>query len=355
MKAISLISSTAKVELIEKEEPQIQLRDQVKLKVLEVGVCGTDRELVSEGKAVTPVGENNLILGHEMLGVVTEVGADVKTFKPGDHAVVVVRRSCGRCNACLKGRSDMCYSDGYLERGIKGQHGFHAEYVVDQEQFLIKVPDDILSCGVLCEPMSVVQKALEEMIAIQRARLPDWSTREDLSEKRVLVVGLGSIGLLAAIALRLRGFKVYGQDIVDPNSKRVKILEAIGGVYVDGSIGTVDLIVEAVGNAKLDFDLFQSLGANGGYVIAGIPKHESVFSIEGGHLIRELVLKNQVILGCVNADAKHWQLAIQDLVQAQSKWPGVVEQLITARVAKERFKELISMASGEEIKCVLVW
>lgn len=361
MKVLSLIPGTSHVELIDAEEPQILHPDEVKLKVLEVGICGTDRELAAAGRAIAPLGEDHLILGHEMLGEVVEIGSAVTRFKLKDHAVVVVRRSCGGCKACLNNRADMCYGEGYLERGIKGKHGFQAEYVVDKEQFLVNVPTSILPYGVLCEPMSVVEKALDEILKIQRVRLPDWTAAEDLAEKKVLVVGLGTIGLLAAIAIRLLGFKVYGIDIVPPTSKRVQLLEEIGGTYINGlstpypEIPKVDLLIEAAGIAKLDFELFQVLGTNGGYVITGLPDPKAVFPISGGHLIHELVLKNQVILGSVNAGEKHWRHAIDDLCLAQKKWPGVISKLITNRLPKERFRELLGKVSEEEIKCVLVW
>lgn len=365
MKAISLIPGTTQIELIEQIEPQIQHSDEVKLKVMEVGVCGTDRELAAGGRASAPQGEEKLIIGHEMIGNVIEVGKSVKEFKPGDLAIVTVRRGCNHCPACLADRADMCYSGDYLERGIKGSHGFNAEFVIDKEKHLIKVHKSAASYGVLCEPASIVEKAIDEIVTLQKTRLPDWAKPEDIKKKRALVVGLGPIGLLACILLKLRGFQLFASGIIDATSNRAKLVEEIGGTYIDSRkvqykempsrFGSFDLIYEAAGLAQLDFQLLFALGNNGGCVLTGVADQTSIFSVEGGYLMHQLVLKNQMIFGSVNAATKHWKAAIEDLEKAENKWPGVVSKLITTRLPKERFKELLGKKSENEIKGVLVW
>jgi len=363
MKAIALIPGTTEINLVEREEPRIERPDEVKIKVLEVGICGTDRELVQKGRAEAPPGEKDLILGHEMLGKVVEVGKGVSSFKVGDLAVVTVRRGCEKCPACLHERPDLCYLDAYTERGIRKQHGFQAEYVVDREQFLVNVPPSMRACGVLCEPMSVVEKAIEEILSMQKTRLPDWS--QNLGKKQALVAGLGPIGLLACFALKLRGFKLFALDIVDRSSSRVQIVEDIGGTYIDGNkiqhkeipdqYGHMDLIVEAAGRAELNFHLMHALGPNGGYVLTGVVDHTASFNIPGGHLMYELVLKNQLVLGSVNAAKKHWDLAIQQLQQIEKTWPKHLSKLITSRTPYEKFRDVFEKRSPTDIKCVLEW
>lgn len=365
MKAITLIPGTTQISCEERSEPAIQQPDQVKLKVLEVGICGTDREEVSGGRALAPPGEKELIIGHEMLGQVIEVGSKVSSFKAGDLAVITVRRGCDKCISCLQDQPDLCYSGEYTERGIKGRHGFQSEYVVDQEKFLVKVPPAVRPYGVLCEPMSVVQKAVEEILKLQKTRLPDWSKPEELQKKQALVAGLGPIGLLACIALRLRGLKVYGLGRGPATSDRAKIVQEIGGTYIDGTqlqysdiptrYGSIDLIIEAAGVAELSFHLLEALGTNGGYALTGVPGPTKPLSIAADHLIQNLVLKNQLILGSVNAGKKHWQLAIEALEKAQAQWGGVMQKLITSRYPHEQFKEALSTHSKTDIKCVLTW
>jgi glucose 1-dehydrogenase len=329
-----------------------------------VGICGTDREIARGGRATSPSGEKELIIGHEMLGRVEEVGSNVTSFKKGDLAVVTVRRGCGRCGSCLNDRADICYFGGYAERGIKGLHGFQTEYVVDEEKFLVKVPSSLRSCGVLCEPMSVVEKAIEECLCIQKNRLADWSG-EQIDQKQALVVGLGPIGLLACMALKLRGFKVYGQDIVSCDSKKAKIVEEIGGTYIDGSnlkyqdlstrLGQIDLLIEAVGIAKLSFDLLEALGENGAAVFIGIPEPHTSFTVSGGYLMHHLVMKNQLLLGSVNAAKKHWESAICDLQRIHEKWEKALTALISSRLPYPSFLEAVCEDPKDEIKMVLVW
>lgn len=235
MKVLSLIPGTKSLSLDDQPVPTIKHADEIKLQVLQVGICGTDREEAAGGRADAPVGQTRLVIGHEMLGRVVEIGAAVTRVQPGDYAVFTVRRGCGHCPACAMNCSDMCYSGDYTERGIKGRDGYDAEFVVDQEQYLVKVPAELSAIGVLAEPMSVAQKAIAETVLIQTTRLPDAGAPETwLKGKRVLVAGLGPIGLLAAFALRLRGANVLGLDVVDPNSARPTLLKAIGGVYVNG-------------------------------------------------------------------------------------------------------------------------
>ncbi|MBS0628267.1 MAG: alcohol dehydrogenase catalytic domain-containing protein, partial [Verrucomicrobia bacterium] len=223
MKVIALEPGTTHLRLADKDQPKIQKDDEILAKVVSVGICGTDREETEGGRADAPSGEKELIIGHEMLSKVVEVGKKVTSVKPGDHVVFTVRRGCDNCPACLNARSDMCLTGNYTERGIKGRHGFHAEYVVDQECYAVKVPESIIHIAVLTEPMSVVQKAIEESILLQMTRLPYLKNNPNwLQGKKVLVAGMGTIGLLASIVLRLKGADVFGLDIIDKSSPRAQ-------------------------------------------------------------------------------------------------------------------------------------
>ncbi len=366
MKALALTPGTTKVELKDWDEPKIEKPNQVKLRIREVGICGTDREECSGGRADAPYGEKELIIGHEMFGEVVEVGSNVKSLKKGDYAVTTVRRSCGKCAACAVDAYDMCYTGEYTERGIKQRHGFQAEYVVDEETFVLKVPPSIISIGVLTEPMSVVEKAIDEASELQARRLP--TTKEPkawLKDKTVFVAGLGPIGLLAAVILRLRGARVLGMDVVDENSARPQILKELGGEYIDGRNLTpeqihqktpqIDLILEAAGIPKLDFDLLNALGINGIYVLTGVPKDAPPLNVDGAKIMRELVLKNQVIFGSVNAGFKHFKMGIEDLEAGLKKWPKTLPKIISNKVPITSFHEVIAKHTADEIKVVIDW
>lgn len=364
MKAIAITPGVPEATLITIEEPQISTPTQVKIKVLEVGICGTDREEVMGGRADAPEDDPHLIIGHEMMGEVVETGAEVANVRVGDYAVLTVRRGCGQCDACLHNRSDLCYTGNYRERGIKALHGFETEYVVDDERFVIKVPETAREIGVLAEPMSVVQKAIMEAVAIQSARLA-FTDESWLAGKKAVVAGIGAIGLLAVIALRLRGVEVIGIDIVDESSKRPQLLKELGGTYVDARqidikdldrrFGEMDFIFEAAGAAQLGFDLIDVLGINGIYVMTGIPGEGKPVCFPGAEAMSQIVLKNQLILGSVNAAPYHFESGLKDLEKAVNRWGDLIRELITARVDSGDFARALDFRSEDDIKTVILW
>ena len=366
MKAIALIPGTAGVSLTNVEEPEISAPDEVKIKIMQVGICGTDREEVRGGRAAAPAGKNQLIIGHEMFGQVVAVGAAVSAVVPGDYAVFTVRRGCNECLACLNNRSDLCYTGKYTERGIKGADGFQAEYVVDKENYLIKVPERIKNIGVLTEPMSVASKAIDEAVTIQLARLKSIIPGENwLEGKKALIAGIGAIGLMAAFALRLKGAEVLGMDIVDEESLRPQLLKQIGGLYIDSrkvspenleqSFGECDFIFEATGIAKLQVELIDALAINGIYVVTGIPSGKRPETIMAGRLMQQMVLKNQIILGSVNASPAHYQIAVQNLDASLERWSDTVQNIITQKIPFTRFAEAFDHHDANEIKVVVDW
>src|ERR1700689_1337603 len=266
IKAIAIVPGTPGSRIVDRPEPSITGPDEVKVKVIRVGICGTDRTEVSGGRADAPDGQKELVIGHEMFGQVVGTGSSVMHVKTGDFAVFTVRRGCGQCPSCLMGRADMCQTGKYRERGIHGLDGYQTEFVVDKEQYVVRVPAELEAVGGLMEPLSIVEKAIEEAIRLQLVRCPEAATTPDwIFGRRCMVAGLGPVGLLAAMVLCLRGGEVYGLDVVDAASARPKWLNVIGGHYVDGrqvpadqvgkTIGSMDLILDATGIAALEFNL----------------------------------------------------------------------------------------------------
>ncbi len=366
MKAIALVPGTKEIRLTDRAEVSIHAPDEILLQVQRVGICGTDREEAAGGRALAPQGQSDLVIGHEMLGKVVSVGGSVTLVKPGDFAVFTVRRGCGRCMPCQMNRSDMCQTGQYHERGIWGLDGYQTQLVVDKEQYVARVPPELESIGVLAEPLSVAEKAIDEAVRLQVARLPDAPAAPNwLLGKKCLVAGLGPIGLLAALALRLRGAEIYGLDIVDENTARPKWLETIGGQYVDGrkvppeqvddKLGALDLIFEATGVAALAFNLLDALGPNGVYVLTGIPGGSRPLQLSGSELIRQLVLDNQVMVGSVNAARAHFQMAVDDLETAHLRWGDHVGGLITHRFPYTDGLQALTSHPQDEIKTVIEW
>jgi threonine dehydrogenase-like Zn-dependent dehydrogenase len=366
MKAIAITPGTAGARIREYAEPSISSPEDVKLRVVRVGICGTDREELSGGRADAPDGKTELVIGHEMMGQVVEAGRAVTRVKAGDYAVFTVRRGCGECLSCRVGRADMCQTGRYRERGIKGLDGYQTEFVVDKEEYVLRIPDGLETVGVLMEPLSIVEKAIDETIRLQAARLPDAATLPDwFFGRRCLVAGLGPVGLLAAMVLRLRGADVYGLDVVDSSSARPQWLATIGGHYIDGrqvpadrvqkTTGAMDLVLDASGVPSLEFNLLDALAINGAYVLTGIPGGDRPLQIPGAELIRELVLDNQVMIGSVNAAVGHFQMGADHLEQARLRWGGHIEKLITGRYTPEEFLQSAERHDPGSIKEVVEW
>jgi threonine dehydrogenase-like Zn-dependent dehydrogenase len=366
MKAITIVPGTTTLDLADRPGPSVTAPDEVKVRILRVGICGTDREEVAGGRASVPEGQEELTIGHEMFGRVVDVGQSVTRVQPGDYAVFTVRRGCGKCLPCAMNRPDMCRTGDYRERGIWGLDGYQAEYVVDREQYVVRVPPELKSVGVLSEPLSVAEKAIDEAVRLQSARLPDApSTPDWLHTRRCLVAGLGPIGLLAALALRLRGAEVYGLDVVDADTPRPRWLAGIGGHYVDGRkvpmdrmdtvLGPMEVIVEATGVPALAFNLLDVLAPNGICALTGIPGGNRSLEVPGAELIRRLVLGNQVMVGSVNAARDHFQMAVDDLAHAHLLWGDHVAQLITHRYPSADFATALRQHPADEIKAVIEW
>jgi threonine dehydrogenase-like Zn-dependent dehydrogenase len=227
------------------------------------------------------------------------------------------------------------------------------------------VPATLAGVAVLTEPLSIVEKAIDEAGHVQRARCPDIAITSDwLFGRRCLVAGLGPVGLLAAMILSLRGAEVYGLDVVDAATARPRWLEHVGGKYIDGrevpaervaeKVAPMDLVVEAAGIAKLEFNLLDALALNGICVLTGIPGGDRPLQIPGAEMARRLVLGNQLLLGSVNASAGHFRMAIQDLSQAVLRWPGHVPELVQ-HYPVSGFSAPLQHAQPDAIKEVVDW
>src|SRR5438874_3413011 len=328
MKAIAIFPKTHEVKLIDHEEPKITTPTQVKLRTLEVGVCGTDRKITSFQFGTPPAGSEYLVIGHEMLGEVVEVGSQVRDIKPGDLAVTVVRHPCPHeyCRACRVGRQDFCFTGDFTEHGIKDLHGFMTEFVVDEERYLNLVPRELREVGVLTEPLTVAEKAIAQVWQIQQ-RLPwiDPNAPAHMRGKglKALVLGAGAVGLLGTMVLVAAGFETYVYSRSKVPNPKADLAEAIGGKYISSEttsveqlaqqVGNIDLAFEAAGASKVAFDVMRVLGTNAIFAFAGVPDLTAPSKVDTDLLIRDHVLKNQVVFGSVNADTAAFEAAIRDL------------------------------------------
>ncbi len=353
--AVNPANGQAGLEVI--EEPGPPSGGQLLLRTLEVGVCGTDREIAGQHYGTPPPGEDRLVIGHEALAEVIDVGPDVRDLQIGDLVVPSVRRPCphASCSACQAGRQDFCYTGDFTERGIKELNGFMAERIVEDQRYLTPVPAQLRDVGVLVEPLTIAEKALAQIWQVQQ-RLP-WACSihgEGLPAQgcTALVLGAGPVGILGAMALVESGFHTFVYSREPEGGPRSQLIESFGGVYVSAESVTVDqlparlngidVVYEATGASKLSFDVLAQLGVNGVFVFTGVPGRKHLAEIEAGTLMRNLVLKNQVLFGTVNADAQAFVSAVQRLERMVERWPNVVQLLIAKRWPLDDTARLLS-------------
>jgi glucose 1-dehydrogenase len=366
MKAVAVYPYSRELRLIECDEPDIMKASEAKLRILEVGICGTDREICRFEYGTPPEGSEYLILGHESLGEVVAVGSAVSNLRVGDLVVTMVRRPCthAHCPPCRSGHQDFCRTGDFTERGIKGLHGFMAEYVVDDAQYMYPVPADLRDVGVLVEPGTIAAKALFQTVSILR-RLP-WVDRINLQGPHprtynALVLGAGAVGLLGAMALCNNGFATYVYDRSPAPNLKSRLVESLGATYVAEEttrrfahlVGEVDLVYEATGASRLAFQAMSVLGPNSIFIFTGVPGQRPPSDLDTDSIMRNAVLKNQVILGTVNAGPPAFVATIAAFSAFRARWPGVAESLITHRYPLEDFKEPLIGNSAGDIKSVL--
>ena len=361
MKAVAVWPERRRVEVEERAAPALASDTSVRIHMLDVGVCGTDTEICGFDYGGTPPpGEDHLVVGHEGLGRVAEVGRGVSGLAPGDLVVPMVRRPCDRreCHACRSGHQDFCETGAYTERGIVGAHGFLAEEVVEEERYLVRLAPELRAVGVLTEPLTIAEKAIRQFQEVLR-RLPwlaDADAAELLADRCGLVLGAGPVGLLGCMLLRLRGLAVTVYSRGGSDDPRAALVRQLGGAYLSSSevpaselasrLGRIDLVYEAAGASQLAFDVLPQLGANGVFVFTGVPGRKHRIEVPGDAIMRNLVLRNQAIIGTVNAARVDFESAARDLLAIRERWPGTLEALITGRHPMARFCELAREGRG---------
>jgi threonine dehydrogenase-like Zn-dependent dehydrogenase len=345
MKAVGVFPGAREVRLVDHPEPAIAAPDEARIRVLEVGACGTDREICAFEFGEPPSGADYLVLGHEGLGEVLEVGKDVRRLKPGDLVVPMVRLPCDipSCGACRRERQDFCLTDTFPEHGIRRAHGFMTERIVDRERYLVPVPRELREVAVLVEPLTIAEKAIFQAEAIQK-RLPCEPGR------KAVVLGAGPVGLLGAMAFLSRGYETFVFARSPGDTPNARLAGSIGATYVSGSttdfsalakrLGNIDLVYEAAGAVKPAFELMEHLGTNGICVLTGVPALTPV-PVNVAGIMRNIVLKNQAVVGTVNAGRDAFEAAIRDLEVFLKRWPQALRGLITGRFRLDDFRRLL--------------
>src|SRR6516164_3224259 len=316
----------------------------VLVEAVAVGVCGTDVEIVEGRYGWAPPGKTNLVLGHESLGRVVDPGTST-ALRKGDLVVGIVRRPDPvPCPSCAVGEWDMCRNGRYTERGIKEIDGFMSERWRIEPEYAMPVDSSLGLLGVLLEPTTVVTKAWEQVVTIgQRAF---WEPRT------VLVTGAGPIGLLAALLGVQRGLEVHVLDRAESGSKP-DLVRALGAKYHTGTVRNVgfepDVLIECTGVGAVVADSVQAVASGGVICLTGVGSGAWTAGLAAAEIAAQLVLKNNVIVGSVNANKRHWFKASEALSRADRSW---LSRLITRRELPGNFAQALER-KPEDIKVVI--
>jgi len=321
------------------EVPAVEAREgEVLVRTLEVGVCGTDRE-ISEGLfGIAPEGEQLLVLGHEALAVVERDGFG---FTRGQLVTATVRRSCGHCIACAEDSPDSCLTGDYSERGITRLHGYARELVAEDPAQLVAIPKSLGRLGVLAEPTSICERALRHARTI--------GGRQPWQLERALVIGAGAIGLLMTYLLRLADVEVWTASLEPEN----ELVEQSGARYASthdnelSELGKFDLVIEAAGNAQMMAQTLGLLRRSGVACLLGIDPRVQTVELDGRVLGMDTILENRVLFGSVNAHRRDWLAAVDDLDRARERWTEALEQFVTLRIPLDRFPEAFEHRGGK--------
>ncbi len=323
MKALALDFEARELGWTELDPPDFFANKDVLYRVHEVGVCGTDRALASFALGAPPDGEKRLVLGHEALGQVLDTGNGVHSLNRGDWVVPMVRRACKPpCSSCARGRRDLCISGKYTERGILRLHGYFTERAVDAEEDLVRVPLKLVDFGVLIEPLSVAEKAIVRALAVHEGE-----------PQTALVLGLGPIGILAAMALKARGYAVRVQSLEPAEHPRATILRLQDIVYESGLEGSADIVIEATGSTEAALFALQQMPPLGVMVVLGAPDGA------GPVPFLRMIINNQTIVGSVNADREAFRAAVEDLARFDHR-------ALAALISRVRFSDLQRSLTG---------
>jgi glucose 1-dehydrogenase len=343
MRALTVVPGQAHSIRLEEVAPPSQSEGSVLVRALALGICGTDREIISGAYGWAPPGAQRLIIGHESLGRVEQAPPDAGV-KPGDLVVGIVRRPDPvPCPACGAGEWDMCRNGRYTERGIKERNGYGAEQFRLEPEFTIPIDPALGQLGVLMEPTSIVAKAWEQIDRIG-ARSTYWQPRV------VLVTGAGPVGLLAAMIGKQRGYELHILDR-HADGPKPELARALGATYHAGNVGGLepDIVIECTGASSVVLDVMGQNAPQGIVCLTGVSSGGHKLKFDVGELNRSMVLENDVVFGTVNANRRHYRAAAEALAKADKDW---LSRVITRRVPLARWQEAFE-PRPDDIKVVL--
>ncbi len=235
------------------------------------------------------------------------------------------------------------------------------------------MPREAAWCGVLTEPLSIAEKGIEQIRFIQ-SRMAWACPHPDHTFdsggwggcRTALVVGAGPLGLLGTALLRLAGVNTYVADIVSEDSPKVHLVKHLGAIYIDArtktpkemvelccTAGNLDIIFEASGAAATAVELISFMSRSSIYVMTGIPREGVPLQVDAGQLVRQIVRYNQVVVGSVNSNRSHFEMAVKDIPQIDSQFSGMLKEMFTHRFRLEDYERAFALSDPKHIKTVI--
>jgi threonine dehydrogenase-like Zn-dependent dehydrogenase len=374
MFAVGMLRNQKGVHDFDLPKPEIEKPDDVLIRMKEVGLDGTDFNTVRYNLQDIADDRKEIVLGHEGVGVVEAVGSQVKSLSPGDVVTLTVRRGCGKCEPCAHNQSDMCLTGDFTERGIHKIDGLLSEFIVDQEQYIIKVPKEAAKLAFLTEPLSIAEKGIEELRTIQ-SRIPwfcphdnhGWLAKDWGGCKVALVIGAGPLGLLATSLIRLSKAYTFVADIVPENHFKAQLVRGMGAHYIDSRNippekiirsccapdGILNIIFEASGAAETAVRLIPFMSRSSIYTMTGIPRGDLEIQLDAALLVRDIVRDNQVIFGSVNSNRRHFEMALRDISAINTQFDHFLEKIVTHRFSLHNYQKAFSLNDPKHIKTVI--
>jgi glucose 1-dehydrogenase len=329
---------TMRVEQV--RDPAVRAANEILVRTVEVGVCGTDRAIAAGKYGASPPHDDFLVVGHEVVGVVERGNAAIE---PGTLVAATVRRPCGHCANCGTGEMDACTTGDFTECGILGLQGFASEYFVETAENLVPIPKRLGRFGVLAEPASICRRGLRHAELIGH--------RQGWKPMKAVVLGVGAIGMLTVYMLRLAGCDTWAMARGPETSERARLVRVAGGAYVSTSevslselsaeIGGADLIMESAGNAELVAEAFAALAPNGVLCLRGIDANRRRLTLPSTVLGDDLVLGNRAVFGSTNAGRPDWISGVAALEAILERWPDALGEIVGRTVSPDRFKEAL--------------
>jgi threonine dehydrogenase-like Zn-dependent dehydrogenase len=340
MRGIAAFPGSSQPRFVDVPQPREPGPGEVLCRTLELGVCGTDREILLSEKPWLPANEPHLVLGHECLARIEAVGENVHEFAAGNLVVPAVRRAF----AGQTRRLDLLPFGLFTERGIFEEHGFSVPWFLDRPAHLYRVSPEIASVAVLTEPLAVAEKGANESHLLQQARLGSEVWKNE--PPRVLVTGQGPIGFAAVLACLARGWQVTlaGRDA--PTTIRSELAQKMGAAYwplherelpagPDIEQTGFDLVLECTGSDELTLSAAAAMRSCGVMVWLGSSRVPQAGTHNVERLLRDGLVRNHLYIGSVNCAPRDFHDALAHLAHWQQRDAEALAALITARVTQD--------------------